>query len=137
MNKIVINHEQNTCIAKESGYNLLNLPLRQGPLGERIPLQVIHHELQHLVAKQKKLVMKQLISEGRSVKEELDKACLKPKLSNVIAAICECIKVLADQVNLEQNCMRNIRTYLTHYLTMTTCQMKYTVELFSRMLPKQ
>jgi hypothetical protein len=100
MNKIVIDHEQNTCIAKESGYDLLNPPPPPVPLGERIPLQVIHCELWHSVMKQKKLVMKQLISEGCNQKEELDGACPKLKLLNVIAAICEHIEVLADQANL-------------------------------------
>jgi hypothetical protein len=94
MNKIVIDHEWNTCIAKESGYDLLNPPLPQ------VPLQVIHCELQHSVAKQKKLVMKQLLSEGHDVKIELDKSCPNLKLSNSIAAIHEHIEVLADQANL-------------------------------------
>jgi hypothetical protein len=96
----VIDHEQNTCIAKESGYNLLNLPLPPVPLGKRIPLQVIHHELWHSVTQQKKLVMKQLISKGHNLKEELDEVCPKLKLSNVIAVIREHIEVLADQANL-------------------------------------
>jgi len=100
MNKIVIDHERNTCIVKESGYDLLNLPPPQVPLGERIPLQVIHCELRHSVAKQKKLIMKQLLSEGHDVKIELDKSCPNLKLSNLIAAIRERITVLADQANL-------------------------------------
>jgi hypothetical protein len=97
-NKIVIDHEQN--IAKSSGYDLLHVPPPPVPLGERIPLQTIHQELWHLVVKQKKLMMKQLKSEGCHHKEELDKRCPKLKLPNVIAVIHKHIEVLADQANL-------------------------------------
>jgi len=63
-------------------------------------LQEIHCKLWHLVAKQKKLVMKQLISEGHDHKNKLDKVVLKLKLLNVIAVVCEHIEMLADQANL-------------------------------------
>ena len=63
-------------------------------------MQEIHRELWHLVAKQKKLVMKQLISEGHDHKNKLDKVVLKLKLLNVIAVVCEHIEMLADQANL-------------------------------------
>jgi len=86
--------------SEELGYDLLNPPPQQVPLGKRIPLQVIHRELQNSVAKQKKLVIKQLLSEGCNMKNELDKSCPKLKLSNLIAAICEHIEILADQANL-------------------------------------
>jgi hypothetical protein len=100
INKIVIDHEQNTCIAKDSNYDLLHPPPLPVQLGERIPLQTIHRELRRSVAKQKKLVMKQLNSEGHSRKDKLDKTCPKLKLSNVIAAVRERIEVLADKANL-------------------------------------
>ena len=70
------------------------------PLGERLPLQMIHRELQHSVAKQRKLMMKQLQSKGHHCKEELDKRCPELKLPNVIAVIREHIEILADQANL-------------------------------------
>ena len=100
MNKIVIDHDQNTSIAKASGYDLLHLPTPPVPLEERLLLQIIYWELQHLVVKQRKLVMKQLKSKGCHRKEGLDRRCPKLKLPNVIAAIHECIEVLVDKVNL-------------------------------------
>jgi hypothetical protein len=99
-NKIVIDHEQNTCVAKASGYDLLHPPPWPVPLGIRLPLQTIHRELWQSVAKQRKLVMKQLQMEGHHHKEELDKGCPGLKLPNVIAAIHECIEILADRANL-------------------------------------
>ena len=98
--QILSDHDANTCIAKESGYDLLNplsVPERKDLL---MSLQEKHCELQCSVKEQKKLLLLQLKSVGCAKKRECDKKYQSTCGMDVIAAIRTCIEILADAEDL-------------------------------------
>jgi hypothetical protein len=98
----VSDHDASTCIAKESGYDLLNppsAPERKDPL---MSLQEKHCELRRSVKEQKKLLLLQLKSVGCAKKRECDEKYQSTCGMDVIAAIRTHIKIFADAEDLIQ-----------------------------------
>jgi hypothetical protein len=102
VNKIVSDHDSNTCIAKGSGYDLLNPPPTPEIKDPLMSLQGKHRELRHLVKEQKKLLLLQLKSVGRAKKRECDEKYQITEGVDVVAAICARIEILADKDDLIQ-----------------------------------
>jgi hypothetical protein len=100
VNKIVTDHSNNTCVAKDNGYDLLNPPAAPEVKEPFMSLQEKHRKLQHSVKKQKRLLLLQLNSVGRVKREELDNEYRATDGIDVIAAIREQVEILADKARL-------------------------------------
>jgi hypothetical protein len=131
VNKIVTDHGNNTCVARDNGYDLLNPPVAPEVKEPLMPLQEKHRELRQSVKRQRKLLLLQLNSVGKVKREELDNEYRATGGIDVIAAICEQVEILADKakrLNGQTNCVTNLKMFSIHYRTMMTYQMKFTVK---------